>query len=229
MAKNSNVDVITLKDWFQGNHSMEEERQLFLYLDFAMKYVHNRGYCILTFNPSEIEILNNQISHIKYNTLLKMPDDFNYQMKLMNEDIINSATLQILLYSKFPLNTKFEFIKDNFDSFSSFIPPSDVQYYRGVIERGASVYFTEFESERLKRDNDKLKQELNEISPKNNKLKSAEISNMISNDKVNNSIYKKINNIQDSAFINILLYPTVFIVLALVFTFICFIFRYLNI
>ena len=230
--KDKKSNVTTLQEWFKDSHSEEEKRELFLYLDFAMKYVHDRGYCVLTFNPSEIEILNNPIKQVKFNTLLKMPeDDLAYQNRLKDEDIFNSAAVQVLLYSKFPLNTKTDFLKEHFDDFVTFLPESDSRYYRGVIQDGASVYFTEFELERVRREEEQLEKELSDLPNQNiddeNKKKQALVK-MFTNDKINNTIYKKINVVQESAFINVLLYPTVGIVLFLVYTFVCFLIRILG-
>lgn len=230
--KDKKSNVTTLQEWFKDSHSEEEKRELFLYLDFAMKYVHDRGYCVLTFNPSEIEILNNSIKQVKFNTLLKMPeDDIAYQNRLKDEDIFNSAAVQVLLYSKFPLNTKTDFLKEHFDDFVTFLPESDSRYYRGVIQDGASVYFTEFELERVRREEEQLEKELSDLPNQNiddeNKKKQALVK-MFTNDKINNTIYKKINVVQESAFINVLLYPTVGIVLFLVYTFVCFLIRILG-
>lgn len=230
--KHKKSNVTTLQEWFKDSHSEEEKRELFLYLDFAMKYVHDRGYCVLTFNPSEIEILNNSIKQVKFNTLLKMPeDDIAYQNRLKDEDIFNSAAVQVLLYSKFPLNTKTDFLKEHFDDFVTFLPESDSRYYRGVIQDGASVYFTEFELERVRREEEQLEKELSDLPNQNiddEKKKKQALVKMFTNDKINNTIYKKINVVQESAFINVLLYPTVGIVLFLVYTFVCFLIRILG-
>ena len=230
--KDKKSNVTTLQEWFKDSHSEEEKRELFLYLDFAMKYVHDRGYCVLTFNPSEIEILNNSIKQVKFNTLLKMPeDDLAYQNRLKDEDIFNSAAVQVLLYSKFPLNTKTDFLKEHFDDFVTFLPESDSRYYRGVIQDGASVYFTEFELERVRREEEQLEKELSDLPNQNiddAKKKKQALVKMFTNDKINNTIYKKINVVQESAFINVLLYPTVGIVLFLVYTFVCFLIRILG-
>lgn len=224
------IDVITLKEWFADSHIDKEKRELFLYLDLAMRYVHDRGCCIKTFNPSEIEILNNSINQVKFNTLLKMPeDDLNYQNQLKNEDIFNSSILQVLLYSKFPLNTPADFIKEHYDDFITFLPESDINYYRGVIQNNVSVYFTEFELERIKRENQKLENELDSNGSNNSFFKPIyKLKEKFSNDKINNAIYKKVNTYKEAAFINILLYPTVVIVLVLVYSFICFLIRNLG-
>ena len=88
-------NTITLNNWIKESHSDDERKELFLSMDMAMKYVHDRGYCIKTFNPKEIELLDGSISKVKFNTLLEMPLDNEYQKKLMREDIFNSSMLQV--------------------------------------------------------------------------------------------------------------------------------------
>lgn len=228
MNDNNQISTVTLsKWWFGSEHSENEKREVFLYIDFAMKYVHNRGYCVKTFDPKEIEILNNSINQIKFNTLLKMPDDNSYKKRLTNEDVFNSALLQIGLYSlseKNFYNINANFVKENFEKFTPFLPETDVPYYRGIIERGASVYFTDFELERIKRENANLEKELNEIASKDDKMVkfSADYANrslMYSNDDINNVIYKQLNKniIKNGAFLNIFVYPMIFIILIVVF------------
>lgn len=233
--KDNKSNVTTVKAWFGDSHSEQEKRELFLYLDFAMRYVHDRGYCVYTFDPNEIEILNNSVKQVKFNTLLEMPkDDTRFQNKLKDEDIYNSAAVQVLLYSKFPINTKTEFIKEHFDDFTTFLPESDVRYYRGVLQDNAAIYFTEFEQERIRRESENLEKELSDMTKEkvvslDEYKKKKDLIKMLSNDKINNTIYRSINVVKESAFINILLYPTVMIVLFLVYTFMCYIIRILGI
>ena len=118
-----------------------------------------------------------------------------------------------------------------FDDFVTFLPESDSRYYRGIIQDGASIYFTEFELERVRREEEQLEKELSDLPNQNKDVeykKKQALVKMFSNDKINNTIYKKINVVQESAFINILLYPTVGIVLFLVYTFLCFLVRVLG-
>ena len=71
---------------------------------------------------------------------------------MIKEDIFNSSLIQVGIYSKSLKYLNPEFLKENFDDFPQFIPQGDVPYYRGVIQRGASVYFCEFALEKRKRD-----------------------------------------------------------------------------
>ena len=144
MANRKSNSTINLNNWISEAHSDEEKRDLFLNMDIAMKYIHDRGYCIKTFNPKEIELLDGSVSKVKFNTLLVMPIDREYQKKLIKEDIYNSSMLQIGIYSNCLDYLSRDFVKENFDSFLVFLPEVDSPYYRGVIERDAMVYFSEF-------------------------------------------------------------------------------------
>lgn len=161
------ADGITLEEWFQGLHDDDELREAFINMDLAMKFIHeNKDCCIKSFDPKEIRILNNSLKQIKFNTLLKMPKDDYDKKELVKEDIYSAAFLQIAAYmnnvstntyndhsiTDFLANMKPDFLRQNFDSFTTFIPEKDVPYYRGVIQRGASVYFSSFVAEQKKRD-----------------------------------------------------------------------------
>ena len=63
-----------------------------------------------------------------------------------------------------------DFVKENFDEFAQFIPSGDVPYYRGVIQRGASVYFCEFALEKRNRDLADLEKQLGEGDGKGKQL-----------------------------------------------------------
>lgn len=219
-------NTITLNNWIKESHSDDERKELFLSMDMAMKYVHDRGYCIKTFNPKEIELLDGSISKVKFNTLLEMPLDNEYQKKLMREDIFNSSMLQVGIYSNCLDYISKSFIKDNFDSFLVFLPEVDAPYYRGVIERDAMIYFSEFEVERRKREINDLEKQVagDKVDPLNN---SYDLDKMLVNDRINNSIYKQINNFKDSAsaFLNLYIYPIMFLVLFIIFLIVYFVLK----
>ncbi len=190
-------DGVTVKSWFKDKHSEDDVRELFINIDKTMKYAHENGCFIKSFDPDEITILDDSVGNINiiFSTLLRLPEnDYRFKSELIKEDIFNSSVLQILLYSKFPLTTPPDFIRDNFDAFCIFLPQSDIPYYRGVIMRGASVYFIEYDTSRVERE-----------------IKALE---------------KATSEIGEAAFLNVLIYPTIFIVLILIFTFICFILKY---
>ena len=228
----------TLSSWLNRQHSQEELRQIFLNMDLAMKYIHDKGYCIKSFSPKEIQILNNSLEQIKYNTLLEMPNSMYDQKELVKEDIYSSAFLQIgaylnndsLKYSnrsidQFLDTLKPQFLKENFDSFSTFLPESDIAYYRGVVQRGASVYLNEYANEKSNRDLIALQKEFGEegsadvntntmsnAKEKGNVLvKSNGHSTGIYDNSFNKNIYSQLDK-KDAAYIISLMIPIMMVI-----------------
>ena len=59
-SKNNNsVESVTLLEWVNSHRSEEEMRSIFLNMDRALKYIHDHGYCIDVFYPTEINVLTN--------------------------------------------------------------------------------------------------------------------------------------------------------------------------
>ena len=102
-----------------------------------------------------------------------------------------------------------------------FIPQGDIPYYRGVVQRGASVYFCEYALEQRNRELEELDRELLEDVGGKTLLSDAEVDN----NKVNDVIYKEINSLKYSAFINLLLIPVIVLVMVFLFFIIMFIIR----
>lgn len=212
LFKNKNYESISLAEWLSNHPSEEEIRTVFLNMDRALKYIHDHGYCIEVFYPTEIQILGNEIDHIQFKKLLELSKDIDRRRQMIKEDIFNSSLVQIGIYSNSLKYLKPEFVKENFDSFQQFIPSGDVPYYRGVIQRGAAVYFCEFAIEKSNRDLQDLERQLGEDGGDGKALIKSSGKNIgieaITNDKINDSIYSQINGLKDSAFINILILPT---------------------
>ena len=91
---NTTNNSISFSSWLSKSHpSTDELRNIFINMDLAMKYIHGKGFCIKSFDPKDIKILNNDINEIKYDTVLRMPNDYNDQQELIREDIYSSAFL----------------------------------------------------------------------------------------------------------------------------------------
>lgn len=216
--RNSNPSI-TLSDWLQEGHTEEEVREAFLYMDSAMKYIHDRGYCVKSFHPDKIDILNGSNHQIKFDTILQMPnrtkDDAITQDKLKREDVLFSSILQVGLYSSCLPYLNPEVAKEHFDELATALPETDAPYYRGVIERGAFVYFTDFEKERLRREREKMEEEMKNEFGKGNVIpfpqkSNPELSSMFSNEKINSKIYRQIN--REAAFLRMAIYPLIMII-----------------
>lgn len=237
MSKKSNENNINLEKWFDKNHSDDELQELFINMDLAMEYIHDKGYCINSFSPKEIEILNNSLKQVKFDSVLKMPNDTYDKKELVKEDIYNSAFLQIGAYmnnistndfdnrsiSDFLSNMNPTFLKDNFESFSPFIPEEVFPYYNGVVRRGASVRLHEFLEEKKKRDLQNLEKEVegerNSMNENSNArtqergkvlVKSNGANFTYDNNEVNNSIYDQLNK-KDAAFVTAFVIPIIMV------------------
>ncbi len=213
-------EPVTLDEWIELHPSEEDLRTVFLNLDMALKYIHDHGYCVYIFYPSKIEILDNKPDHIRFRHLMELSKDPVRRKEMIKEDIFNSSFIQIGIYSNSLKYLKPDFLRENFDSFIQFIPSTDVPYYRGVIQRGAAVYFCEFAFEQKKRDYAALESQVADDgnSPSRQMVKSngaffgvEPVTPIIpfTNDKVNDSIYRQINGLKDTAFVYSLIIPTV--------------------
>ena len=214
MLSEDNYESMTLDEWVSSHPSEEELRSVFFNLDRALKYIHEHGYCIDVFYPSMINVLNNDDNYIQYKKLVELSSDFSIRKEMIREDIFNSSLIQIGIYSNTLKYLKPEFLKENFDEFVKFLPAEDVPYYRGVIERGASVYFSEYALEKRARDLESLEKQLGGEDSSKQLLKEK---NDTTNNVVNDVIYRQINGVEDKAFISFLLIPTIILGLLVLF------------
>lgn len=218
----------TLYQWINSHHSEEELREVFLNMDRALKYIHDHDYCIEVFYPTEIQVLNNETDHIRFKKLIELPSDPEVRRQWITEDIFRSSLIQIGIYSNSLKYLTPDFLKENFDSFTQFIPSGDVPYYRGIVQRGASVYFCEYAVERRNRDLEELEKELGEDADKEKQLLKTPTNEDITNNRINDVIYRQINGLKDAAFVNMLLIPTIVIGSVLVLAILAFLISTFN-
>ncbi len=219
-----NYESIPLDLWIMNHPKEEDIRTVFINMDIALKYIHEHGYCIEVFYPSEIEILNNEFDHIQFKKLIELSRDPAIKQQMIKEDLFNSALMQIGLYfysdglglsiNTILHNLKPEILKENFDAYSQVIPEGDTPYYRGIILRGATVYLCEFVQEKNNRELQELEKQLAPDDQKN--FEPAQIKKVPSNNKVNDNIYRQINGLRDAAFISVLTIPTVIIIVMII-------------
>ncbi len=206
------IECCTLLEYIQQHPDEEEMRELFLNMDIALKYIHDHHYCIEVFHPSKIKVLNNMPDHIQFDELMELPYDNSTQKDMIREDIFHSAFIQIGIYTNTLKSLTPSFLKENFDDIARFLPEGDVPYYRGVVQRGASVYFSEYAVEKMKRDYEALEQQVADSNSSNNTIAFHPEISSLSNDKINDSIYRKINGLKDSAFVYHILLPFLLII-----------------
>lgn len=205
------VEKAKLLDWIQSHHNDEDMREVFLNMDIALKYIHDHGYCIEIFHPSRIEILNDQVDHIQFENLMELSQDPVTRRNMIKEDVFNSALIQIGIYTNTIRSLTPAFLRENFDEIARFLPEGDVPYYRGVVQRGASVYFNEYALEKMNRDLIQLDKQIQESEGGHSlqKENGHYTSEPLSNDRINDDIYKQINGMKDVAFVSYLLVPTI--------------------
>lgn len=222
--KKRDVDSITMQEWLTHYHSQDEYQTLFINMDLAMKYIHDQGYYIESFALDTIDILNHSVKQIKFNQLKEMPLDFSSQKDLVRDNIFLSAVLQIGIYAKclqYFQGEAITYLKQNFGDFSIFLPEEDIPYYRGVIERGASVYLSSYVGERKKRDLNNLDQQINdEGSGKGKSLVKTNGTSLTAEDLVPQNIaelqdvYRNLSK-KDAAFARALIYPILILLVGL--------------
>ncbi len=210
---------IRLKNWTDNNPSLEKRRKTFYNMSKTMKYIHSKGYCVKTFNPNEIKIINeNKLSPIQYNTLVKPKPHEADAMK--QEDIYNLAFLQIGIYAGMTNVLRDEFLKENFKEFEVFLHEDDIPYYKGVITRNAHVYYSDYIDTKNERDISKLREE----AGANNKVASFQKTKSTQTgramvDKETKKLYSPIEK-QEAAYVSFLILPIAMIILGIILGFI---------
>ena len=213
-SNNNSVESVTLSEWVSTHHSEDEMRSIFLNMDRALKYIHEHGYCIDVFYPTEINVLNNDDNYVQFKKLVELSKKYDIAKEMIKEDIFRSSLIQIGMYSNSLNHINPDFVRENFDSFAQFIPQDDVPYYRGVVQRGASVYYCEYSVERRKKDLEDLERQLGDVSDADKKaIETAPSDALMTNKKVNDMIYRQINGMSEAAFTNIALIPIVILMI----------------
>lgn len=219
------MESITLQEWLTKYHLPEDLQNLFVNMDLAMKYIHDQGYYIESFALDSIELLNNSVKQVRFNRLEEMPYNFATQKDIVRNNIFLSAVLQIGIYAnclQYFRTETMDFLKENFDQFSIFLPEEDVPYYRGIIERGASVYFSAYVGERKKRDLTNLEKEFGDETRADGHGKAMikKSGNYTASDlvpqnvKENEIIYASLSK-KEAAFARSLIYPILVLLLGL--------------
>lgn len=213
---------INLKDWLESNPDIESRQKLFYNMSRTMNYIHDKDYCIKSFNLKEIEILNTQkLSPIQYNTVVRIPDQ--YHDDVIKEDIYNLSFIQVGTYSNIRLeDLKPRFLKENFFRFEEYLPEEDIPYLKGVIERGAGVYYYEFVDRRNEKEIEKLNQEIDPNGKGDHSLSANSMQKTKSTavgrsmvDKETKNLYSDLVDKKQAAFISFLVFPLSLILLGI--------------
>lgn len=204
--------AVKLRDYIEQNKDEKQLRELFYHMSKTMKYIHENQYCIKTFNLNEIEILDlEKLFPIQYNTVVKMNKE--NEEELRHEDIYNLAFMQIGIYADMLDVLRPEFLKEHFDSFIIFLPEEDVPYFRGIVIRGASVYYVDYINEKNKMMIVKLADQT-DGGRSIQKSKSTAVGKAMA-DKEMKRLYSDINK-PDAAYVSLLIFPLIMVILGLI-------------
>lgn len=229
---------ITLYDWaFDGNSckkNSDDLEDLFINMDKSMRYLHDHGYCVSSFNPYDIEIINGDINYVKFlkiEPISSQYSDLSNNDSIVRNNIFLLSCLQIGMYTNTILNKNYSpsFLKEHFEDFSNNLPSTYVPYYRGIIERSAGIYLSDFVFEKSNREYMDLQRQLS--TDKSTEVESIDKSkvdllNTTTNDKIysDSFVAKKSINHREAAFARVLIYPSmilfcvlvIFVIMALV-------------
>lgn len=201
-------NTITLRQWLDMMPDMEQKREMYLYGDMALNYLNDKGVIVESFDPADITLIDSDIKKIKFEKLYPS-DDYN----MLKDDLFGYAKLGIRMYLDYYDYLDDKFLKSKFNEFEFGLPQDDVNYFKGVIQRGSFVYFNEFDFELRKK---KLKELDSEADP-NDDINITDFKKP-NNDNINSVIYDNtIDEItgfgrtriksRDAAFVEFMYYP----------------------
>lgn len=213
-----NYKTMSLEDFISEYDSSREKdvpemKKMFLSMDKKMKMYHESDYIITSFKVQDIIIYqmindnNETVYDVNFSKFAK-----SYQASYsIKDNIFYMACLVVGIYNNClsyidPDNP--HFLKNNFNLFAENMPNDVVPYYRGVIERCATVYLSEFVETKEKQEIDKMKAEAESEAEehKKNELHNKPLAS-IQNDTWGTS---------QSAFSSIALFPLIIAVLGVI-------------
>jgi len=224
------MEEVTLKDWLSEPHTKEEYQSLFLVMDMTMHYIHDKGYGVLNkrnqegyplLDTSRVKIITGKLHPQVLFSDIDIVDP-SYQRELVHDNIYSNAYLAIKTYAGFQEELNHTFLKKNFREFELFLPEEDIPYYRGVIERDASVYYAEYVQKRTQREIEREGGVITGQAHGNSLSKSTEIGRQIAGE------YSNLDNSSMAAFVHLYIFPAIIILLSMLIPIIAWVFALLE-
>ena len=202
----------TLREWLSSNQSTDRLRQLNYNMSNVMKDIHNRKVYIRTFNLGQISLDDENLYPIQFESIDKS-DDIERDKK---NNIYNLSFMFIGLHTGMLNDLNPQFLKDNFDQFAVFLPKEDVEYYSGIVTKGYRNYYSDYIDE-LRRTAVEHNVGASNSASTNSNAKSNEMvkSKQFAKSTAVGRAYKELYE-NKAAFVNYLIIPIIFIVIALV-------------
>lgn len=193
---------------------LDEIKNFFLSFDKKMKMYHDNNYIITSFRLQDIIVYeSSNDGHNVYDVDFKYYTEKENTNITMRENIFYSACLAVGVYNNclsYINPDKPNFLKNNFYLFAENIPNDVVSYYRGVIERDAEVYLTEFVTTSKQQEIDRMKREMDAEAQKE-----AELQKNKDVPKPKSSIQNDTWGTSDAAFSSVALFPIIFSILGI--------------
>lgn len=218
-----------MKEWLQQSHTQQEYQELFLNMDLTMRYIHNKGYGILTkrsedgypfFDVNRISVVTGERQSVVFHDVDEVSP--NYQNQLVRENIYSLSYLAIKAYSNFTEQLSHSFLKENFNEFEIFLPQEDIPYYKSIIRNGANVYYSEYVQKRTEREIQQSGDALQMASRNVALTKSTDVGKQIANQ------YNQLDNNNMAAFVRLYVFPAIIIFLSLIIPIIGWVFALLE-
>ncbi len=235
MNRIDDSNSITLNEWYELHYDEDGILPLKLGMDSAMRYIHEKGFYITSFDPNSIHILNGSYQQIKFDNLA-IADGSNGMQKrdIVRENISDLSDIGVGIHCHFPnqLYINKEFLKNNFDMFEIYLPERDVPYYKGIFERSAGVYYNDYIMEKRRRDLAELEKEVNGTSTDYSNGNSFGMGNALvksnghsllgnndpTNRKINDGIYNQLGRKNDNAaYVSFFIVPFIVAMIGVIF------------
>lgn len=213
--------TMTLYEFIKTYNSSSEKDvpiigDMLLAMDKKMKMYHDNNYVITNFDINKTIIYEtydengNLIFDADYPEYAPIgPDTFTPK-----DNVFYLACLAVGIYNNClsyinPAHPNF--LKENFNLFAENMPTEVVPYYRGIIERGFSVYLNEFIDSKNQQEIAKMQEEAKKMAEEEAEKKKKENQKAAPRSK-NNDIW----GTSDAAFSSIAFFPIVFLLLGII-------------
>ncbi|MCI8548198.1 MAG: hypothetical protein HFJ38_04850 [Bacilli bacterium] len=145
----------SLKSWLDDHNinksdDLRELKNIFYNMDLQMRNLHSKNYFITSFSIDSIFIDMGGVS-FRFFGLMDSDDKEHY----INQNIYYLACLEFAIYCDClnyinPDNR--EYLKNNFNDFSLFLPDDVSSYYEGVFVKDLYIYLSDFIHAKINRD-----------------------------------------------------------------------------
>lgn len=218
----NNYKTMTLNEFINTYNSSSDKdvpiiNDMLLAMDKKMKMYHDHNYVITSFDINKTYIYqakdlnDNLIFDADYSEWAPVGES-NYTFK---DNVFYLSCLAIGIYNNClsyinPAEPKF--LRENFNLFAENMPSDVVPYYRGIIERGFSVYLNEFVDSKNEQEIAKIQEEAKRMAEEEAEKKKKESKGSVPRVKPNSAW--GINS--DAAFSTIAFFPIVFLLLGVI-------------